>query len=168
MNFTNEIYIGGIYMKICTFCNRGTKRLIKGYCSACYQSIKRSDGRYTPSPYGTVNYSPNGCPICHICGLAFEKLMNHVYYKHGMNEKEYKKKFGLNSHGLITAELKQKLRDHVYNNPKCITENLLQNGVKNRYYKGDPRCLENSMTYQELRRRKLKKYDIREEDLNVD
>lgn len=54
---------------------------------------------------------------CLECGLAFFKPMNHVYAKHNMTAREYKKKHGLDTKkGLIPPERAKILRKHALDN----------------------------------------------------
>ncbi len=88
--------------------------------------------------YGKVEYSEDGKVICHICGKSFNKLLTHVWQAHGLSEKEYKLKFGLDLYkGLISENTKLKLQEAVKNNyDLVVTQNLVKNGKKSRFEKG--------------------------------
>ena len=149
-------------MKRCSYCGTTTAYRFhkspmdhnKTVCGNCYQMFRRSDGVYPVPPEGEIHYSPAGWPICHVCGIAIRKVVQHAYYKHNLTEKEYKKKFKLNRVGILSADSKALARQRVFENPHCISENLIQHGIKTRYVKDDPRTKENTMTLFELNRRK--------------
>lgn len=76
---------------------------------------------------GTVAYSKSMDKVqCHICGLAFEALGQHIYSGHKIKTADYKKQFGLSP---ATALIGERLRDihikramHIYaeNSDKLI------------------------------------------------
>lgn len=87
-------------------------------------------------PVGEIHYDDEGRPICHICGKAFNKLMTHVYYKHGMTALEYKKEFGLDLHNSIMSETsREKARQNNKRNWDKIKANL-EKGAPFRYKEG--------------------------------
>lgn len=107
-------------------------------CDKCYQRERRSTVTYPLPEYGEVGYSPEGKPICHICGKAYDKLMIHVYQIHGMSHDEYKKEFGLDlGKGLMSEESKELARKRVFENyDVSIAENLLERGKATRFEEG--------------------------------
>lgn len=83
-------------------------------CGACRAYIRRGGAWHKPSPYGTVTYDDAGRPICHICGMAFDKLIEHTKRKHGLDSAAYRQAFGL----MLTARLTgpmyhQKMKNYV-------------------------------------------------------
>lgn len=47
---------------------------------------------------------------CLLCGKRFQKLINHLFYKHGILADEYKKRFGLPwRRGLVSAKCQSKV-----------------------------------------------------------
>lgn len=89
-------------------------------------------------PIGEIRYDMEGRPICHICGRAYNKLMQHARLKHGLSALEYKRSFGLNvSKGIISLRTADILRFHVEKNYEKVVEgNLLVNGVNTRFEAG--------------------------------
>lgn len=86
---------------------------------------------------GVIRYTEEGNVICEICGKDFKKPLSHVWQKHGISSAEYKKEFGLDAHkGVLSPTSKKLARQRVYENQKCITENLLKNGKKTRFEQG--------------------------------
>lgn len=72
-------------------------------CQTCQKYLK-SGGVFHPLPKsGEVSYD-DGKVICHICGMAFTKLMEHVKRKHHMTEKEYRQEFGLMATARLTSQ----------------------------------------------------------------
>lgn len=92
----------------------------------------------TLPPVGEIRYDLDGRPICHICGRAYNKLMQHARLKHGLSALEYKKSFGLNvSKGIIATRTAEILRSYVDKNYEVVVENnLLKNGRKTRFETG--------------------------------
>ena len=74
---------------------------------------------------------------CLLCGLYYKKPLSHVWQRHGINEREYKKQFGLDhKKGICSEETKEILRDHIKKNYNLVVEkNLLKNGKKSRFKK---------------------------------
>ena len=72
---------------------------------------------------------------CKICGKYFKHLGSHVWHKHRMLARDYKRRFGLNyNHPLITSKIQEKMRDAFWNNPKGLKN--LKKGRKYRFKKG--------------------------------
>lgn len=110
----------------------------EGYlCPSCLKMNVEHPVNNLPSP-GEVIYDSEGRPICHICGRAYNKLMQHARLKHDLSALEYKKMFGLNvSKGIIAKKTTEILRHHVEKNYSSVVENnLLLNGKKTRFKNG--------------------------------
>ena len=88
--------------------------------------------------YGVIEYDKEGKPICEICKKSFNRVLAHVRQKHGMNEREYKMKFGFDvGAGICSKESSEKTRTKTLANyNKCIRKNLLSQGTKTRFTKG--------------------------------
>lgn len=84
-------------------------------CCAC-QAYKRKGGIWHPlPPYGTVQYDDEGRPICHVCGMAHDKLIEHTKRKHGLDTVDYRAEFGLmrKMARLTSPKYADKMRGHV-------------------------------------------------------
>lgn len=80
-------------MKTCEKCHILIRR--GRLCCAC-RAYQRKGGIWHPlPPYGTVQYDDEGRPICHVCGMAFDKLIEHTKRKHGLGTVDYRAEFGL-------------------------------------------------------------------------
>lgn len=146
-------------MKIiqCSKCGEYIKgRVITGMCEKCYQRVARDrkTKTYELPKKGEVKYSPDGLVICHVCGKAYKKLMNHTWQIHGLTEKEYKLEFGLNAtQGLICEETKQKMQIAVKKHyDKVVLNNLIKKGEKTRFFKGSEGRSRSKIRAQELNR----------------
>lgn len=109
-----------------------------GYlCSSCLRTNIEHPVNEIPNA-GEIKYDLDGRPICHICGRAYNKLMQHARLKHDLSAREYKKMFGLNvSQGIIAKRTTEILRHHVEKNYGNVVENnLLLNGKKTRFKAG--------------------------------
>jgi len=73
-------------------------------CQTCAK-YKRNGGIWHPLPaYGEVKYDEDGKPICHVCGMALDKLIEHTKRKHGLDTEAYRSKFGLmRKHARLTS-----------------------------------------------------------------
>lgn len=89
--------------------------------------------------YGVIEYDPDGKPICEICGKSFERVISHVRQKHFLSEKEYKVQFGFDlGKGICSKESAEKSRIKALENyDKVVGKNLILNGEKSRFKKGD-------------------------------
>jgi hypothetical protein len=132
-------------MRRCVLCGRteNEDRIIDSskaglVCERCYQRVQRNSKVYPLPGYGEIAYSPDGKPICHICGKAYKKPLTHAWQIHGLTEKEYKKEFGLDvTVGILSEESRELARKRVYENyDVAIAENLLKKGKKTRFKKG--------------------------------
>ena len=123
----------------CRLCGDTERRLIHSpehgaVCSRCYQRVKRAGKVYDLPLYGELKYSEDGKPICHICGMAFDKVLSHVWQVHDMTEQEYKKQFGLETTKGIMSEKSTALarQRNEENYGVVVEENLLMAGEKTR------------------------------------
>lgn len=89
--------------------------------------------------YGVIEYDPDGKPVCEICGKSFERVIAHVRQKHFISEKEYKVQFGFDlGKGICSKGSAEKSRIKALENyDKVISKNLVINGQKSRFKKGD-------------------------------
>ena len=72
---------------------------------------------HEPPPFGEVHYDEEGKPICHVCGMSFDKLIEHTKRKHGLDSLTYRQTYGL----MITAQLtspkyNEMMKQHAYTN----------------------------------------------------
>ena len=88
--------------------------------------------------YGVVEYDFDGKPICEICFLSFKRLLTHVRQVHKINERTYKKQFGLDLRKGICSRASSELsrqrtldKAHI-----CIEANLKTKGATTRFKKG--------------------------------
>lgn len=144
----------------CKECGKEIKgRVLKGMCEKCYQRLARDSKTktYELPKKGEVKYSPEGLVVCHVCGKAYKKLMNHTWQIHGLTEKEYKLEFGLNANqGLICEETKQKMQTAVKKHyDKVVLNNLIKKGEKTRFFKGSKGRSRSKIRTQELNRLRL-------------
>lgn len=143
----------------CKFCGKiQDKPLSKGYCVSCYQYfIMHGYDTWYKSQFGELarvnkKDSPQyGWPICHICGRAYTKLQQHIWYSHNMTKKEYCEKFGIDRNiNMTSEEYNKKMHDYAleYN----MDEQLKRAGKKTRFKKGhDIRYERSPMTLERLK-----------------
>jgi len=128
----------------CTVCNENINKSVlktRRICQACYQYERKGGIIHVPSPKGVITFDENNNPICHICGQAHKKLGGHIYWHHKMTVEEYKFRYKLNATDKLTnPEYRDTMRQHVFNNPKIIRQNLIEAGQNTRYQPNDPRC----------------------------
>ena len=133
-------------MRICGLCGKDetTTRIIKNkkkglMCDACYQRDRLNPYTYTPSEYGDVSYDPDGKPICHICGKAYDKLLAHVWQVHKLSAYDYKIEFGLDvGKGIMSKESTELARKRVYENfDASVVKPLIEGGKKTRFKVGE-------------------------------
>jgi hypothetical protein len=88
--------------------------------------------------YGEVRYCLKGKPVCHICGISFDRLLSHVRQKHKISAREYKIKFGLDViKGICSKESAKKSRKAVFDNYELVVkQNLIKNGKNTTFKKG--------------------------------
>lgn len=130
-------------MNTCKFCHREQERpLSLGYCVSCYQYfITHGYETWYPSKFGELARVENkeskqySWPICHICGRAYSKLQQHIYYSHDMSKAEYCAKFGIDKNINMTSyAYNEKMREYAYENNMHIR--LQAAGVNTRFEKG--------------------------------
>ena len=111
-------------------------------CQTCYKYMKNG-GIWHPLPaFGTVAYDEDGKPICHVCGMALDKLIEHTKRKHGLNSEEYREKFGLmrKNARLTSPKYSEKMRSHVDDCPtyqknfKDVHEGKTPRGKRNPHW----------------------------------
>ena len=88
--------------------------------------------------YGQIQYDEDGKPMCEICGKYFHRVLSHARQKHEINEREYKKRFGLDLIvGICSKESAERTRIKTLENyDKCIAKNLIRDGEKTRFILG--------------------------------
>lgn len=103
-------------MKVCTKC--GVKITSGKLCVSCRNYIKKGGVWHELPPYGEVRYDDEGRPICHVCGMAFDKLIEHTIRKHGLDSLSYRQTFGLMLSARLTGpKYHEKMRQHVAEKP---------------------------------------------------
>lgn len=130
----------------CKFCKKEQKTpLSLGYCTSCYQYfVLHSFNIFPKSGFGRLDRVTDetsnqyGMPICHICGKAYTKLQQHIWYTHKMEKKEYCDIFGLD-HGInmTTPEYNKKMSDYAYKYD--MDKQVTTAGKSTRYTKGHKR-----------------------------
>jgi len=90
-------------------------------------------------PYGIIQYTSEGKPICEICGQGFHRVLRHVWLKHGMNQRAYKIKFGFDLHkGICSDESALKSRIKTLEKyDQCVTNNLHKGGEATKFKIGN-------------------------------
>lgn len=150
-------------MRKCRFCGKLIKRPIKGYCVSCYQYfIMHKYDTWCPSKYGELNRveqkeSPQyNWPVCHICGKAFAKLQQHIWYAHNMTKNEYCDTYGLDHNiNMTSTEYHEKMRQYAYDNN--MDDQLRKIGKNTQFTKGRSNTYERSyQTKQRLREHGIK------------
>lgn len=130
-------------MAICQECEKPKKSVVfydeysKELCAQCFIFYREHPVHDLP-PNGEIHYDELGRPICHICGRAFNKVLNHAYQKHEITANDYKKRFGLmSSKGICSQRTVEKLRIKVEENYDIVVkQNLLKNGERTRFKDG--------------------------------
>ena len=143
----------------CKFCGKEQSRpLSQGYCVSCYQYfVMHGYDTWYKSQFGELarvndeNSKQYGWPICHICGRAYTKLQQHIWYSHDLTKKEYCDKFGIDRNiNMTSEEYNKKMHDYAleYN----MDEQLKKAGKKTRFKKGhDIRYERSPMTLERLK-----------------
>lgn len=119
----------------CKFCGNLTDNNMQGYCQVCYKYFVLDNKKAYPLPkYAEIEYTDNGDCICHMCGKAYRKLGGHIVQAHHITTAEYMEQFGLHTRkSKISNESYRKHMNEIQQ-PKCITENLLEKGKNTRFY----------------------------------
>ena len=121
-------------VRYCNLCGEVSDTTGK-YCQKCYLYLKvHPEGVYKLPPKGEVHYAPNGDPICHICGMAYRKLGNHIAFRHHLTQEAYRELFNLyHNTKLSNDEYKETMREYNKRDyDKVVKENLIKGGVHNR------------------------------------
>lgn len=120
----------------CKFCGNKAPNNLRGYCQACYKYFVMDEKSIHPLPkYGEITYTENGDVICPFCGKAFRKIGMHFYYSHKMTSDEAFKKAGWDRNARATnINYREHMRSVLQD--KCVTENLLNAGMKTRFSVG--------------------------------
>lgn len=109
------------------------------YCSAKCRESTYKEYRKKWQDNNRAKYA-NGKLECLICNGWFYKICSHTWQTHGVDNRAYKKMFGIDlGKGLVSEAYKQHKREMVKNNPQIISNNLLKAGKASRFSKGDPR-----------------------------
>lgn len=127
---------------ICKSCGKETPVRYGGYCQVCWRYFKIDKYKVFELPnYGEVKYVEDlhdkqcGMVICHICGKAFIKLQQHIYYAHHICKKDYCLQFGLDNKVRLTAqEYHDMMRDYAYKYD--MPNQLKRTGIATRFKKG--------------------------------
>lgn len=130
-------------MFVCEECGKPKKSVTiyekhnMNLCAQCFIFCEEHPVHPLP-PKGEIYYDDLGRPVCHICGRAFNKVLNHASQKHQISAKEYKERFGLmSSKGVCSQRTVEKLRAKVIENyDVVVTQNLVEQGENTRFKKG--------------------------------
>lgn len=142
----------------CKFCKKPLRASYGGLCQRCYQYFKVNNGKIFEKPeYGTIgividkNSPQYNMRICHICGMAYTKLQQHIYYAHDMSKKEYCDMFGLDHKARLTTDnYNKKMRDYAYKYD--MDKQLITAGENTRFQKGhDKNYIRSYQTQQRLK-----------------
>ena len=123
--------------RVCPICHTTHNRTAP-LCQRCYQYNRRHpEGRYPLPSDGEIHIAPNGDIVCHECGEAHSKLIQHVYYAHHMSKKEYCDRHHLFYNVQLTSHnYHKKMHDYTHNYYDLVVkENLINNGHATRYPK---------------------------------
>lgn len=116
----------------CKYCGIETSGKI---CQTCRKYIREGNKFYEPPQKGEVGYADDGKLICHICGMAYNKLGEHVKKKHKIKMEEYRKMFGLKKSAQLTApEYHNKI------SKKTIERGVYEENFKDVMGNGPKRC----------------------------
>ena len=154
------MYLRGYILKkiICSSCGRETVARYNGYCQRCWVYFKHNNYKVFKLPkFGEVGYVEDvndkqyGMIICHICGKAYNKLQQHIYYSHNIFKKDYCKQFGLDNGVRLTSdEYHLRMSDYAYK--YNMPEQLKRTGVSTRFKKGHKgNYIRSPMTMRRLR-----------------
>ena len=91
-------------------------------CQTCRKYERNGGVWHTLPDAGNVEYDDQGRPICHICGMALDKLMEHVRRKHHMTSEEYRRSFDLmrKKARLTSPKYSDMMRKHVDDTPTWV------------------------------------------------
>ena len=133
----------GIRKIICKSCGKEDIARYDGYCQKCWHYFKFNGYKEFPiPPVGEVGYVTDkndkqyGMVICSICGKAYTRLQQHIYYAHHIYKKDYCLQFGLDNKVRLTSEeYNKKMRDYAYQYD--MPEQLKTTGMSTRFKAGD-------------------------------
>lgn len=117
---------------LCTSCGSPTLFTQSRLCQKCYAYFQSGNIVYPLPPAGEVHFTPEGLPICHICGKAYSKLGNHIAFAHHITTREYKEQFGLCYNTKLTSKPYQTLMRN-YNTEQNMPIILPQLGQKTQF-----------------------------------
>ena len=126
----------------CKFCGKPSYLQYAGYCQSCWRYFVLDGGKVYDLPkYSEISYVEDvnsnqyGMVICHICGKAFRKLQQHIYYSHNMSKREYCAKYGIDNKSRLTCdEYHNKMKNYAYKYD--MPEQLKSAGVDTRFKAG--------------------------------
>lgn len=129
-------------MIFCKFCRKQSKHNYAGYCQTCYQYfVVKGYDSWCPSNYGEVNFVQKeghpqyGMPVCHICGRAYTKLIQHVRNNHNLTREEYCERYGLDKSVRMTTDIyHNKMSEYAYQ--YGMDKSLPISGKEHRFKKG--------------------------------
>ncbi len=127
-------------MKTCEKC--GMEIECGRLCQTCRKYARKGGVWHELPKYGTVEYDEAGRPICHICGMAMDKLIEHTKIKHGLCSAEYREKFGLMRQDarLTSPKYNGKMSRHAKKKPtwrknfRDVQEGRLPRGKRNGHW----------------------------------
>jgi len=126
----------------CKSCFKPCYLRYDGYCQSCWRYFNHDKYKQFDLPeYGKIGYVTDvndkqyGMVICHICGKAFTKLQQHIYYSHNVYKKDYCKQFGIDNKSRLTSEeYHSKMSNYAYQYD--MPEQLKVAGAKTRFKTG--------------------------------
>lgn len=89
--------------------------------------------------YKEPQYNKKGQPICEICKVGYDRVLQHANQRHGINAAEYKAKYGYHSRkGIQSKVLQKKMHENALKNyNKVIMDNLIIAGQGTRFKEGN-------------------------------
>lgn len=122
----------------CKFCRKDIDR--GRYCPTCYAYLRKHPEGFPSSlpQKGKLIINDKGEVQCHVCGLFFRKLGNHICQKHFLNLNDYKDEYNLyRTHSLCCEDYKNIMRGYTKKYyRRVVKKNLLKRGKKTRFYSG--------------------------------
>lgn len=127
---------------ICKSCGKEAPARYNGLCQVCWRYFKYDNYKEFDLPeFGKIGYVEDekdrqyGMVICHICGKAFTKLQQHIYYAHHIYKKDYCLQFGLDNKVRLTSdEYHIRMREYAYKYD--MPKQLMRTGKATRFKKG--------------------------------
>lgn len=89
--------------------------------------------------YKNPEFNKKKLPICEICGVGFQRVLQHVVQRHGMTSTEYKALHGYNpKKGIQSKQLRTRMRQNALKNyDTVIMKNLIIGGRNTRFKDGN-------------------------------